>query len=140
MTTPAYLLDTDIVSYSTRGRYRTIAERIAQLEPSDYAISVMTRAELLFGLHQAPATHPSHLRIRRFLGEVQILDWGQDAADTYARLRYQLKAKGTPIDHLDLMIAAHAISLGAILVTNNVRHHGRLAPELAIENWVDGSG
>jgi tRNA(fMet)-specific endonuclease VapC len=74
--------------------------------------------------------------VRRFLGEMRILDWGQDAADTYALLRHQLRVVGTPMDHLDLMIAAHAISLNAILVTNNTRHFGRLTPTLMIENWV----
>jgi tRNA(fMet)-specific endonuclease VapC len=140
MSAPIYLLDTDIVIFSVRGSHPSIAERIAALAPADFAISVITRAELVFGLHLAPGMHRSHLRMRQFLGVVQILDWGEDAADTYARLRHQLQVKGTPIDHLDLMIASHAISLGAILVTNNTRHFGRLAPELAIENWVDGPG
>jgi tRNA(fMet)-specific endonuclease VapC len=140
MTAPIYLLDTDIVIYSVRGRHRSIAERIAQLAPSDYAISVITRAELVLGLHLAPDVHRSHLRTRQFLNEAPILDWGQEAADTYARLRSRLQAKGRVIDHLDLMIAAHAISLGSILVTNNIHHFGRLAPELAIEDWVNEAG
>ncbi|MBA2776759.1 MAG: type II toxin-antitoxin system VapC family toxin [Chloroflexia bacterium] len=139
MTGPIYLLDTDIVSYSVKGRHRSIAERIALLDPADYAISVMTRAELLFGLHLVPPIHPAHLRVRKFLGEVQTLDWGQDAADTYALLRHQLQVKCTPMDHLDLMIAAHAISLAAVLVTNNTRHFQHLAPSLMIENWADAT-
>jgi tRNA(fMet)-specific endonuclease VapC len=137
VSTPVYLLDTDIVIYSARGRYRAIADRIATLEPDAYAISVITRAELMLGLHQADPSHPSQLRIRQFLAEVRILDWRQDAADTYAQLRFQLQVKGMSIDHLDLMIAAHAVSLNAILVTNNTRHFGRLAPLLTMENWVD---
>lgn len=140
MTAPIYLLDTDIVSYSVKGRHRAIAERIALLNPADYAISVMTRAELQFGLHLAPPIHPAHLRIRTFLSEVQILDWGQNAADTYALVRHQLHVRGTPMDHLDLMIAAHAIALGAVLVTNNTRHFERLAPALTIENWAVDDG
>ncbi len=134
-----YLLHTDIASYFIKSSHRSIDERIDELGPNQYAISVMTRAELMFGLRGVPPKHPSHLTVRRFLGEVQILDWGQEAADTYAMFRHQLQAKGTPIDHLDLMIAAHAASLGAILVTNNTRHFGRLAPTLAIENWVSDS-
>ena len=139
MIAPIYLLDTDITSYFIKGRHASIDEQINRLKPGEYAISVMTRAELLFGLWELPATHPSHLMVRRFLGEAQILDWGQGAADIYARLRYQMKVKGTTIDHLDLMIAAHAISLGAILVTNNMRHHGRLAPgtgDRELGRWI----
>ena len=137
MSSPRYLLDTDIASYFIKGRHASIDRQIDRLEPGEYAISVMTRAELLFGLWGVPDTHPSHLMVRRFLGEAHILDWDQPAADTYARLRHQLKVRRVPIDHLDLMIAAHAMSLGSILVTNNLRHHGRLAPELMIENWVN---
>ena len=140
MTALVYVLDTDIASYFVKGRYASIDERISQLEPEEHAISVVTRAELLFGLRGVPDEHPSHLTVRRFLGEVQTLDWGREAADTYAMLRHQLQVKGTPIDHLDLMIAAHAASLNAILVTNNTRHFGRLAPLLPIENWVGDPG
>lgn len=90
----------------------------------------------MYGLQRAAPSHPSHLRVRRFLVDMTMLDWDRVAADTYAALRYQLKARGTPMADLDLMIAAHAMSLGATLVTNNTRHFGRLAPALTIENWV----
>ena len=138
MSALVYLLDTDIVIYSVRGQHPAIARRIARLEPAAYAISVVTRAELLFGVHRTPPAHPSQLRVRQFLGEVVTLDWGKEAADIYSWFRHQLQVKGELIDHLDLMIAAHAASLGAILVTNNTRHFGRFAPLLTIENWVEG--
>jgi tRNA(fMet)-specific endonuclease VapC len=64
--------------------------------------------------------------------------WDAQAADIFAETRFRLLVTGKSLADMDLMIAAHAISLGAILVTNNIRHFGRLAPELAIENWVDG--
>lgn len=51
--------------------------------------------------------------------------------------RHQLQVKGMLIDRLDLMIAAHAISLGAVLVTNNTCHFSRLAPTLILDNWVN---
>ncbi len=136
MSNPTYVLDTDISSYFIKGRYRSIDRRIDSLAPAEFAISVMTRAELMFGLKKLPSEHVFHLMVRRFLGGVQILDWGQDAGDIYAGLRHQLKDQNTSIGELDVMIAAHAISLNAILVTNNVKHFGRLAPLLQIENWV----
>ncbi len=136
MNQPRYMLDTDTSSYFMKERSPAIDARLQVLDQRAYCISIVTYAELIYGLHQAAPTHPSHLRVRRFLVGMTILDWDQAAADAYAALRYQLKTRGTPMADLDLMIGAHAISLGAILVTNSTRHFGRLSPSLVIENWV----
>ncbi len=132
-----YMLDTDTSSYFMKGRSPSIDARLRELDREDSCISVVTRAELMYGLQLAVPAHPSHLRVRRFLADMTILDWNQSAADAYAVLRYQMKMQGTPVADLDLMIAAHAVSIGAILVTNNTRHFARLSPSLVIENWVD---
>jgi len=133
---PRYMLDTDTSSYFMKGRSPAVDARLRDLDQWEYCISIVTYAELVYGLLQAAPTHPSHLRVRRFLVSMTIRDWDRAAADAYAALRYQLKVRGTPMADLDLMIVAHTISLGATLVTNNTRHFGRLAPDLTIENWV----
>jgi tRNA(fMet)-specific endonuclease VapC len=75
--------------------------------------------------------------VTRFLNATRTLDWDRDAADAFADWYERLRGRGELIPDRDLMIAAHAISLGAVLVTNNIRHFNRLAPELAIENWSE---
>lgn len=130
------MLDTDTSSYFMKGQSRSIDVRLQALDRSEYCISIVTYAELRHGLERTAPTHPAHLRVRRFLVDMTILDWDRPAADAYAVLRHRMEVAGTPIAELDLMIAAHAISLGAILVTNNTRHFGRLSPSLTIENWA----
>lgn len=99
-------------------------------------ISVMTRAELLYGLKRLPADHRLHLAVRLFLKIVRVLPWDAEAADWYADIRHQLVSSGQPIGELDMMIAAHSLSAGAVLVTNNSRHYERIAAPIMLENWV----
>ena len=64
-----------------------------------------------------------------------MLAWDADAADWYAEIRHQLTTAGQPIGEMDMMIAAHALAIGAVLVTNNTRHFRRVAAPLALANW-----
>jgi len=68
-----------------------------------------------------------------------ILDWSRAAARHYAEIREKLESAGMPIGNMDLMIAAHARSAGAVLVTNNERHFRRV-PGLKVENWASAKG
>jgi tRNA(fMet)-specific endonuclease VapC len=99
-------------------------------------VSVMTRAELLYGLKRLPAGHRLQLGVRQFLRLVRVLPWDSDAADYYADIRYQLVTSGQPIGELDMMIAAHSLSAGAVLVTNNTRHYARIEAPLTLVSWV----
>ena len=96
----------------------------------------MTRAELLYGLKRLPANHRLHLVVRQFFKIVRVASWDAEAADWYASIRHQLVTTGQPIGELDMMIAAHSLSTGAVLVTNNVRHYERIEAPLLLENWV----
>jgi len=98
-------------------------------------ISVMTRAELLYGLKRLPPGHRLHAGVRQFLKIVQALPWDAEAADFYAEIRYQLAAAGQLIGEIDMMIAAHSLAAGAVLVTNNTRHYQRIPAPLLLENW-----
>ncbi len=131
------MLDTDTASYVIRKRSPVLAERLAALPPHLVCVSVMTRAEMLYGLKRLPAAHRLQLAVRRFLRIVRVLPWDAEAADYYADIRYQLVVAGQPIGELDMMIAAHSLSAGAVLVTNNTRHFQRIEAPLALVNWMD---
>jgi len=130
------MLDTDTVSYLMKGKSPAIEARLAALVPSTVCISVMTRAELRFGLKRLPAEHRLHVVVRQFLEIIHVLPWGADAADWYAEIRHQLLGSGQPIGEMDMMIAAHALAADSILVTNNGRHFERITAPLILENWV----
>lgn len=131
-----HMLDTDIVSYLIKGKSQTIESRLTNLLPSAVCISVMTRAELQYGLKRLPPDHRLHLAVHRFLKIVRTLPWDGEAADWYAGIRHQLVSSGQPIGELDMMIAAHSLAAGAILVTNNHRHYERIEAPLLLENWT----
>ena len=78
---------------------------------------------------------PVQVGVRQFLKIVRVLAWDAEAADFYAEIRHRLTSTGQLIGELDMMIAAHALAAGAVLVTNNVRHFGRMAGALAVVNW-----
>ena len=131
-----HMLDTDTASYVIKGRSPAIEAKLALILPSMVCISVMTRAELLYGLKRLPADHRLHLAVRQFLKIVRTLPWDSEAADWYADIRHQLVTSGQPIGELDMMIAAHSLSAGAVLVTNNIRHYERIEAPLILENWA----
>ena len=131
-----YMLDTDTASYLIKGRSPAIEAKLADILPSMVCVSVITRAELLYGLKRLPADHRLHLAVRQFLKIVRVLSWDTEAADWYASIRHQLVAAGQPIGELDMMIAAHSLSAGAVLVTNNIRHYERIEAPLVLENWT----
>ena len=132
-----HLLDTDIASYIIKRRSEALAERLRQLAPGDVAISVVTRAELVYGLKRIDPAHRLQALVAQFLDTIQILPWTGAAADHYADIRHQLTSQGCPIGDMDMMIAGHALALRATLVTNNLRHFSRVAAPLLLQNWLD---
>jgi tRNA(fMet)-specific endonuclease VapC len=131
-----YLLDTDIASYIVDRRFPEVDRRLKRLPAAAAAISVITRAELMYGLEGLETQHPLRAGVRMFLATVHCLDWDARAADWYASIRHRLTVGGQKIGELDMMIAAHALAMDAVLVTNNVRHYRRVRPQLDIENWA----
>ena len=131
-----HMLDTDMASYLIKDRSPEVAARLAEIPPSMVCVSVMTRAELMYGLKRLPVGHRLQLGVRQFLRLVRVLAWDSDAADYYAEIRHQLVTSGQPIGELDMMIAAHSLSVGAVLVTNNMRHYARIAAPLTLVNWT----
>ncbi|MDQ3653592.1 MAG: type II toxin-antitoxin system VapC family toxin [Chloroflexota bacterium] len=138
--TSILMLDTDIVSYLVKERRPSIRPRFLEHDPAELCVSAVTKSELLYGLRLLESTHDLHLKVRRFLGDIEVAPWDGDAAEVHANMRHHLISTGRTIGEMDMMIAAHAVSLGAALVTNNTRHFARLSPSLVIENWVSDGG
>ncbi len=132
------MLDTDTASFIIKGRSPAVAAKLRTVSPALVCISVMTRAELQYGLKRLPPAHRLHLAVRQFLKIVRVLPWDSEAADWYADIRHQLLSTGQPIGELDMMIAAHALAADAVLVTNNHRHFERIQAPLTLINWTEG--
>jgi tRNA(fMet)-specific endonuclease VapC len=130
-----YMLDTDIASYVIKGRSPEIEAKLSAIEPSQVCVSVMTRAELVYGLKRLPPSHRLHIGVRQFLKIVRVLAWDAEAADFHAEIRHQLVIAGQPIGEMDMMIAAHSLAADAVLVTNNTRHYDRIRAPLMLQNW-----
>jgi tRNA(fMet)-specific endonuclease VapC len=132
-----YLLDTDICSYVAKRNRLAVLERFAQLHPGDWAVSAITFAEMLFGIESLPSDHRTNLNVRVFLFDADVLDWPSSAATSYAAIRHRTRPQ--PLQDRDIFIAAHAIAIDAILVTNNTRHFSRMGGCLRYENWLEAS-
>lgn len=128
-----YLLDTNTVSFAIRGVGR-VGERILRLRPDEIAVSAVTEAELWFGVDKVGSKRLERA-VNGFLSGLPVLDLDRGAARTYGTLRARLERRGAPIGVADTLIAAHAISRGLTLVTNNTRHFKRI-PGLAVEDWL----
>jgi len=131
--TPAYMLDTDSVSYALRGE-GNVGTRILEHKPSALCISAVTLGELRFGAHKRDSKK-LHKLIDAFTASIAPQEFDADAADEYGRLAADLAKRGSPIGVFDAMIAAHARAKKLILVTNNEKHF-RKVPGLKIENWT----
>ncbi len=131
-----YMLDTDISNYLIKGRSADIEQKLLAAPPDRICLSAITRAELLYGLKQLPKTHRIHGAVVQFLELIQVLPWIEDAADYYADIRHQLTTQGQLIGEMDMMIASHALAIGATLVSNNTRHFERIDAPLLLENWA----
>ena len=132
---PRYMLDTDTCSYIMKRSNDAVLKRLQQVPVGDVCISVITKSELLFGVERSPRRQQNEVALNAFLRYVEVLDFPDEASLRYAKIRAGLKTLGTMIGANDLFIAAHARSLGLMLVTNHTREFGR-GRDLAIENWT----
>lgn len=98
-------------------------------------MSVVTYAELRFGVHISSRKKKNLDALELLTAHLAVLDWPRDAASHYAEIRADLKRGGAMIGANDLLIAAHARSLGAVVVTNNTKEFARVRG-LRVENWM----
>ena len=128
-----YLLDTNIVSYLIRG-HSAVVGRITGTPMERLAMSAETEAELLYGLARRPEATRLKRAVDELLVRVEVLDWNRAAAASFATLRSAIERDGRALDAFDLMIAAHARSIDAVLVTADAAFSG--LPSLVVEDWT----
>jgi tRNA(fMet)-specific endonuclease VapC len=131
--TTRYLLDTNIASLLIREDVRVLKSFNA-IPPERIFISVISEAELLFGIARKPEATRLQILVRRFLDSSKILEWTSAAAREFANERAVLERQGRLLADIDMMIAAHALAEDAILVTNDAAFH-RIT-HLKTEDWT----
>lgn len=130
-----YMLDTNICSYILKNHPTTVKQKFEEVGAGNICISAIVLAELYYGA----ARHPEGIVIRReidnFVSRLVVIPWDANAADHYGAIRASLEKAGTLVGAMDMLIAAHAKSCDATLVTNNLREFDRIKG-LTLLNWV----
>ena len=114
------MIDTNTVSYIVKKKSPAARWRLSGLKGNEAAcISVITEAEIRFGLAKKPDAAKLHAAVEGFLSKIRIHPWGREEALAYGQLRAKLDAAGRTLGNMDMLIAAHAIAIDAALVTND---------------------
>jgi tRNA(fMet)-specific endonuclease VapC len=129
------MLDTNICIYIIKRKPPHVLDRFKKTEISQITISSITLSELLYGVSKSFRPEQNLMALTQFVAPIEILPYGGEAAQYYGNLRAHLEKQGVPIGSLDMLIAAHALSISGTLITNNEKEFNRV-PNLNIENWV----
>jgi len=129
----AFMLDTNMVGFLVRGRPEVVARVVAAADGT-LCVSAITRGEVAFGLSRRPASTALTRAIRELWNRVDTLPWDAGVADCYGELRAAMERKGRPLSAFDMMIAAHALAVGAVLVTNDSSFVA--VDGLGLEDWT----
>ena len=130
-----YLLDTNTCIYIIKRQPTRALSKLQSLEVSDVGVSSITLSELEYGNSKSSKPEQNKLALAQFLAPLELLPYDDVAAAKYGPIRAHLESQGTPIGPLDTLIAAHALAIGCVLVTNNEREFSRI-PDLQVENWA----
>ncbi len=130
-----YLIDTDICIYIMNERPSDVIDKFKPFSVGDIGISTITVSELQYGVEKSMRQKQNQLRLDEFLAPFAILSYNEPAARIYGYVRFQLEKLGQSIGHLDLLIAAHALSQNLIIVTNIDKKFAHI-DGLEIENWT----
>ena len=128
-----YMLDTNTVSSFIKENI-AVSKRITSLPMDKLCLSVISEAELLYGLAKKPHAKNLHKVVQEFLKRIDVLTWDSAVAEQYGNLRAELEAKGNVLGELDIQIAAHASQVGAVLVTNDQAF--KRVQKLKVEDWT----
>ncbi len=129
-----YMLDTNICIYLINKRPAKVLDHFRRLEVGDIGVSSVTVAELAYGVAKS-GSERNRAALEGFLLPLEIADFDQKAAWKFGEIRSALERAGKPIGPYDVQIAAHALALGCVVVTNNLREFQRV-PGLKVENWA----
>lgn len=130
-----FMLDTNSCIALIKRKPASILRRITTRAPGEAGISAITLAELRYGVAKSAQREKNRLALDEFLLPLEVADFDEPAAESYGMVRAALDKAGTPVGPLDTQIGAHALSLGATLVTHNSREFRRI-PGLAVEDWL----
>lgn len=131
-----YMLDTNTVSHLLK-KHPAVARRVVAVPITSLCISAITQGELLFGLARRPDATTLHDAVWEFLRRVDVLPWDAATSEVYGPARAATQREGRVLAPMDLLIGSHALSVDAVLVTND-RAFGQL-PGLTIEDWTEES-
>jgi len=129
-----YMLDTNTVSRLLK-KDTMAMQRAKDVPIASLCISAITEGELLYGLAKRPEAIRLHAAVREFLRCVDVMPWDEGVAEHYAQIRASLEGQGKTLAPLDLLIASHAESIGAVLMTNDQAF--RLVGTLRVEDWTE---
>lgn len=130
-----YLLDSNICVYFLRGK-KGIDSIIEKIGWENCFISQMTFAELLYGAECSKNVERNKQEVISFCDDIPVYVIDDDVIEEYARQKAVLRKKGTPVDDIDILIGCTAIVNNCVMVTENVKHLGKLE-NIMLENWID---
>lgn len=130
-----YMFDTNICIYLIIKRSDALLNRMRVFRTGEIGVSVMTVAELQYGVSESASKERNQAALEAFLLPLDIAEFTVEAAVVYGQVRAGLERQGRPIGPLDTMIAAHALSLDVPLITNNTREFERVEG-LRLEDWT----
>lgn len=128
-----HLLDTNTCIYIINRRPPQVAEKFSEFPPDAIGLSAITLAELRYGVEKSGSKRNAEV-LEAFIAPLEVVAFEPAVTLTYARIRSELEKRGMPIGAMDLLIAAHALSLGLTLVTHNSKEFDRVEG-LKVENW-----
>jgi tRNA(fMet)-specific endonuclease VapC len=131
---PGYMLDTNLCIYLMKHQPEQVAQRFSQCAVGEVVMSAITYAELEYGVAVTANPVRERQHLLALVEDIVVAPFDQIAGSAYGPVRYATRESRK--DHLDKLIAAHAIALQVVLVTNNTKDFRRY-PELNIENWLD---
>ena len=129
-----YMLDTNTVSHLLK-KHPAVARRVVAAPITSLCISAITQGELLFGLAKRPDATALHAAVREFLRRVDVLPWDAATSEIYGPARAAIQREGRVLAPMNLLIGSHALSIDAVLVTND-RAFAQL-PGLTVEDWTE---
>lgn len=129
------MLDTNICIAMIKQKPKDILQKFNSYQLGDICISSVTLAELRYGVAKSQYQEKNRVALDQFILPLEVVDFDEPATLHYGTLRAMLEKQGTPIGALDMMIAAHALSLNVCLVTNNTREFDRVSG-LKVIDWI----
>jgi tRNA(fMet)-specific endonuclease VapC len=129
------MLDTNICIYIIKQQPATVLKRFLEYQIGDIGISSITLSELRYGVAKSTHQEKNTKALNEFITPLEVVSFDEEAAHIYGDIRAALEKSGTPIGAMDMLIAAHAVSLGIPLITNNTREFARI-PTLNIVDWI----